>query len=280
MTAAQPGEVLRRGRLEHPRYSAPPFIKLSCAAHVAGAGALIVEPSVWPWVAGGVLLNHGLISVAGLLPCSQLLGENWTRLPGPAIARREVAITLDDGPDPAVTPRVLDLLERHEARASFFVIARHAAAHPALVRAMVERGHSVENHSYRHPAAFSLYGPRRFRAEIERAQQTLTELTGVPPRFFRPPAGLRNVLMYPVLASLGLTHVSWSRRGLDALGRSPGPVVRRLTAGLAAGDILMLHDGNPHGPAPRALVLEVLPRVLARIRDTGMKAVSLTHAAA
>jgi len=281
MTAAQPREVLERARAPAwSRYAPTPFIKLSCAAHLAGAAAFALQPSWWPWVAGGVALNHGLITFAGLMPRSRWIGENWTRLPAPAVARGEVAITLDDGPDPETTPKVLDLLEQRGATASFFVIGRHAAAHPLLVKAMVARGHSVENHTFGHPLDFSFYGLRRSRIEIERGQDAIAAITGVAPRFFRPPAGLRNVLMYPVLARLGLTHVSWTRRGFDTVADSAESVVQLLARDLSGGDILMLHDGNHYGAPPRRLVLDVLPAVLSRIEEAGLRAVSLAHATA
>jgi hypothetical protein len=116
-------------------YSLPGIVKFSCAVHLLGGGCLAVQPSSWPWVLGSVALNHGAIAIGGLLPRSRWLGENWTRLPEPAVQRGEVAITLDDGPDPDVTPRVLDLLGQGGATASFFVIGQHAAAWPELVRA-------------------------------------------------------------------------------------------------------------------------------------------------
>jgi peptidoglycan/xylan/chitin deacetylase (PgdA/CDA1 family) len=276
MTVMPSAGVASAGRSGALPYSPSPFVKLSCAAHVAGAAALAVDPAFWPWVLGGVALNHGVIATAGLMPRNRWLGENWTRLPAEASARGEVAITLDDGPDPAVTPRVLDLLDRLGVKASFFLIGRHAEAHPALVRAMVERGHGVENHTFGHPASFSFYGPRRFHDEIRRAQESLAGLCGRAPRFFRPPAGLRNVLLYPVLARLGLIHASWTRRGLERTTRLAGTVVERLGRDLRGGDILLLHDGDHRGrPAP-PLILDVLPALIDRIRAAGLRPVALS----
>ena len=136
-------------------------------------------------------------------------------------ARREIALTIDDGPDPAVTPAVLDLLDLHGARATFFCIAERARAHPALCREIVRRGHSVQNHSDRHSHAFSLLGPGAIAREIAAAQATLADVTGVVPRFFRAPAGLRNPFLAPVLQRLDLQLVSWTRRGYDTVRREP-----------------------------------------------------------
>src|SRR5262249_9013664 len=146
-----------------------------------------------------------------------------------------VALTFDDGPDPQVTPIVLDLLDRHAAKASFFCIGHRAAAHPDIVRDIVRRGHSVENHSYQHPYAFACYLPHALRREIEKTQAALQRLTGARPTFFRAPAGLRRPLLDPVMTQSQLRYVSWTRRGFDCISRDPVAVLRRLIRGLSAG---------------------------------------------
>ena len=94
----------------------------SLGVHAGALAAVLARPSLWPWAVGAVLADHALLTAAGLTPRSALLGPNWTRLPDPAAGRRQVAITLDDGPDPRITPRVLDLLDERHARATFFCI--------------------------------------------------------------------------------------------------------------------------------------------------------------
>lgn len=256
----------------------PPVFKASAALH-AGAAALALLPGGWPWAAGTLLANHALLTAAGLWPRSALLGPNVTRLPPASAARGELAITIDDGPDPAVTPAVLDLLDAAGAKASFFCIAERAAAQPALMRDIVRRGHAVLNHSLAHRHHFSLLGPRGLAAEIGRAQQLLTELTGRTPHGFRAPAGLRNPLLDPVLHRLGLHLVSWTRRGFDTRERDPQRVLQRLGRGLAGGDILLLHDGHAaRGAGGRAVILDVLPALLQRCRDAGLTPVTLNDA--
>jgi peptidoglycan/xylan/chitin deacetylase (PgdA/CDA1 family) len=136
-----------------------------------------------------------LLTGAGPLAALDLARPELLRLPPAALARREVAITIDDGPDPEVTPAVLDLLDAHGARATFFCIAEQARAQPALCREITRRGHSVQNHSERHSHLFSMLGPRGLADEIGRAQQTLADITGQRPSFFRAPAGLRSPLL-------------------------------------------------------------------------------------
>ncbi|HSW06635.1 polysaccharide deacetylase family protein [Aquabacterium sp.] len=255
------------------------FMRVTVGVHALSAAALLLWPDAWAWPVAALVLNHVGLMLGGLWPRATWLGPNITRLPPAAVARGEVALTLDDGPDPAVTPQVLDLLQAHGARATFFCIAWRAAEHPALVREIVARGHSVQNHSFRHRHNFSLLGPRGFAAELNRAQQTLSALTGETPRFFRAPAGLRNPFLQPVLARLGLTLTSWTRRGFDTREADPQRVLSRLMSGLAAGDILLLHDGHgAHAADGRPVVLQVLPALLQQIRQAGLHCVTLPDA--
>ena len=260
------------------RWPLPRLVTASAGLHVAALGAAVWVPGAGPWALGAVALNHVLITGVGLTPRSRWLGANVTRLPAAAVARREVALTIDDGPDPEVTPRVLDLLDAHGQRATFFCIAERAAAHPGLAREIVARGHSVQNHTARHRHDFSFLGPRRYTAEIARAQAMLAGITGETPHCFRAPAGLRNPFLAPVLHRLGLVLVSWTRRGFDTRERDPGRVLARLTRDLAPGDILLLHDGNAARTAQgRAVVLDVLPRLFERFDNDGLRAVTLTQ---
>jgi peptidoglycan/xylan/chitin deacetylase (PgdA/CDA1 family) len=262
-------------------YRPSALVRGSVALHVAAGAVAAVRPHLWPWGLGAVVADHLVITAAGLWPRGTLLGPNWTQLPAGAAARAEIAITIDDGPDPAVTPALLALLESHGARASFFCVGERVAHFPQLAREIAARGHDVENHSQRHLHRFSLLGPRGLRAEIERAQQCIAQTTGAPPRFFRAPAGLRNPFLEPVLARLGLELVSWTRRGLDTVSRNPARVLARLTRDLRAGDILLLHDGHAsHTVAGVPLVLEVLPRLLEAVRRAGLAPVTLRAARA
>jgi peptidoglycan/xylan/chitin deacetylase (PgdA/CDA1 family) len=230
---------------------------------LAGA-SFVATPSQWPWALGVIACNQVALTVAGLVPRWALLGPNLVAL-APSSARR-VALTFDDGPDPAVTPRVLDLLARHHARASFFCIGELVRQHANLAREIVAHGHRIENHSYHHSKAFSLYGPGAQRSEIERAQSTIADVVGRQPALFRAPSGLRNVFLEPVLASTGLRLVSWTRRGFDSIARDPRRVAARLISGLSAGDILLLHDGSPARDANgRPVALEALELVLAEL---------------
>ena len=266
--------------LARPRGWRPgPFLLIQLALHGAALLQLMIYPQEWCWAAATVLLSQLMLMAACLWPRSTCLGANLVRLPTAAVQRGEVALTIDDGPDPQVTPRVLAILAQHGAVATFFCIGERAAAHPELCRSMLAAGHRIENHGARHPTLCSLSAPAGWRREILDGQHILLRITGQTPHFYRPVAGLRNVFLDPVLHNLGLQLASWTRRGFDTRERDPEKVLQRLTHQLAAGDILLLHDGNAaRTPAGEALIVTVLPQLLDSIRVQGLTPVTLAHA--
>lgn len=245
-----------------------PLLVASGAVHAAAASWAFADPSRWPLALAAVALNHAGIAAACVSPRSRLLGPNLTRVAG---ATGVVALTFDDGPDPDVTPQVLALLAAAGVRASFFCIGARVERHPELVTAIRAGGHGVENHTFHHHHGFAFNGPAALTAEIRRGQEAITAVSGAPPRFFRAPAGMRNPWVPGAVASVGLAYVSWTRRGYDAVSRDAVRVAARLTRGLAAGDILLLHDG--HGgrlPDGRPVVVETLTRVLEAMAAAGL----------
>ncbi len=187
-----------------------------------------------------------------------------------ATARREVWLTIDDGPDPEDTPRLLELLAAHGAKATFFVIGENAARHPGLIRAIITDGHEVAHHTHTHPlVTFWCASPARVGRELDAALAVLRE-TGVQPARFRPPAGIKNLWLAAALRARGLTCIGWSARGLERRGGDAGVVAARALRGLAPGAILLLHEG-PRVPA--AIRVEAIRRVLEQLRAQGYKCV-------
>ena len=262
-------------------WQATPLLRVSLAGHLIALVLVLLRPHWWPWILGAVIADHLLLTGIGLWPRSRALGSNWTRLPERAANRGEVAISIDDGPDPDITPQVLTILAAHHARATFFCIGERVARFPQLAHECVAQGHAVENHSDRHRYVFPLLGLRALRNDVQRAQQTIEGACGVAPRFFRAPAGLRNPLLDPVLQRLGLQLASWTRRGFDTVERDGGIVLARLMNRLSAGDILLLHDGHAARTSNGTpVVLEVLPSLLEAIEQRGLRTVTLREALA
>jgi peptidoglycan-N-acetylglucosamine deacetylase len=253
-----------------------PILVGSAALHVAAIAASALRPHAWPWALGTIAADHLLLTGIGLWPRSALLGPNWRRLPEEAASGGAVALTIDDGPDPDITPGVLEILERYTAQATFFCVGENVLRHAELAREIVRRGHAIENHSQRHLHHFSLLGLRGLTNEIRRAQESIASVVGTTPRFFRAPAGLRNPLLDPVLRRLDLQLASWTRRGFDTVSHDADAVLNKLTRQLGRGDILLLHDGHAgRTRSGRPIILEVLPRLLEAVAATNLRPVTL-----
>jgi len=166
-----------------------------------------------------------------------------------------VALTFDDGPDPEITPRVLDLLDRHGLKATFFVMGRKAEAHPRLIQDILARGHAVGNHSQNHLPFLMLKGRRAIAREVAAAQEVL-RAAGVVPLAFRPPVGITNPVLWRVLVDQGMFCVNFSRRAADLGNRRVAGLARRILAGARARDIILLHDTAPHRGTADALLAE------------------------
>lgn len=255
------------------------LIKISAILHVLIFTALMLRPDLWKWALALLFNNHLLIAFVGLWPRSNWLGPNWTKLPAAATYRNEIALTIDDGPEPIVTPKVLELLDSLNVKATFFCIGDKVAQHPELCREMVRRGHAIENHSQRHKLYFSLFGINSITHEIVAAQETITNITGIRPGFFRAPAGLRNVFLDIVLTRLNLRLASWSIRGFDTKFKDAEIVKNKLLSRLQPGAILLLHDGNAARTKEDVpIILAVLPSLLEEAKKANLHFVTLKQA--
>jgi peptidoglycan/xylan/chitin deacetylase (PgdA/CDA1 family) len=211
----------------------------------------------WAWGLPAMLLSHLPFLWGTLKPDSRVFSPVLRRLPS---AEKRVWLTIDDGPSDD-TMAMLDLLDRHRARATFFVVGARAQQRPQLVREIVRRGHGIGNHSQGHPQAwFWALGPRQMRAQIAANQATLTTITGTAPRWFRAVVGMANPFVAAPLREQGLARVAWSARGFDALASDPQGVVARIERDLAPGAIVLLHEGAKHGRSVETLAL-LLQRV-------------------
>jgi peptidoglycan/xylan/chitin deacetylase (PgdA/CDA1 family) len=175
---------------------------------------------------------------------------------------RGVALTFDDGPHPKWTPRVLATLAKHDAKATFFLVARKAEEHPDVVRAILDAGHAVGLHSYAHDRLFALRREGRVRGDLERGIAALEKLTGSRPTLFRPPIGHTNPVIARVVDKLDLTVVGWSAAGRDGVASANAEdVVSRVRRDLRDGAIVLLHDSPEKGNREPAAV-KALPLIL------------------
>jgi peptidoglycan-N-acetylglucosamine deacetylase len=183
---------------------------------------------------------------------------------------REVWLTIDDGPDPDDTPRLLGLLAAHGAKATFFVIGANAAAHPGLARSVADAGHEVAHHTYSHPlATFWCASRARVNRELDDTTRVL-RASGLEPTRFRAPVGIKGPWLGGALAVRNLTYIGWSARGLEVCCRSPGEVADRVTRGIQPGSILLLHEGTR---VPAALRVAAIGAVLERLKALGYRCV-------
>lgn len=182
---------------------------------------------------------------------------------GPA-DRKQIALTFDDGPHAEITPLVLEILEQHSVPATFFLIGSRAAAHPQLVRRMIEDGHEVGNHSQTHGVLTELSREAGIR-EIESGEDTLKSITNRPINLFRPPKGELSLGALWRLAEKKTTTVLWSVDPKDFLMDSPECLWDKLKdEPLQGGDIVLLHDRLQ-------AVVDVLPRLIERIRALDLR---------
>jgi len=189
-----------------------------------------------------IFLSHVLLLYPTLVANSQ-----WW---GPVIrsfetTEPEVWLTIDDGPSPAHTVAMLDLLDRFQARATFFVIGKRAEEYPHLLTEILARGHEIANHTYSHPSGmFWAAGPGRIAAEIDLCADLLRAAPDRPARFFRAPVGLKNVFVHPELDRRRLALIGWSVRGLDTVQRDPARVAARIARAAKPGAIVVLHESH------------------------------------
>jgi peptidoglycan/xylan/chitin deacetylase (PgdA/CDA1 family) len=216
--------------------------------------AVFVAPELW--LVYSVLIPN----TSGLVPVKRAF----------AATGREVWLTIDDGPDPETTPALLDSLDSHGAKAVFFVIGEKVRRHPELARLIAQRGHELGNHTQSHPLAFFwCAGGARTAREIDGCCDAILEATQVRPRFFRSPAGIKNLFLCGVLARRGLAFLGWSSRARELGYSSPERPLRRLVRGVKPGAILLTHDSGPNAKV-RA---EVIRGLLAFLSAEGYRCV-------
>jgi peptidoglycan/xylan/chitin deacetylase (PgdA/CDA1 family) len=224
-------------------------------------------------VSAAVLIpvGAGICAWGACHPSSQLFGCTQRRTG----RERTIALTFDDGPNPAATPRLLDVLERNDARATFFLIGRHVRACPALASEIAARGHTIGNHTETHPNLLWL-PRRRILEELERCDASIADATGQRPRMMRPPYGYRRPQVHAAARRAGIERtVLWSHSAHDWTVQPDARVIDRLRT-VRSGDIVLLHDGSHAGlNADRLHTVQALEHWLPRWKAEGLTCVSM-----
>jgi peptidoglycan-N-acetylglucosamine deacetylase len=194
---------------------------------------------------------------------------------GPRSSHR-VALTFDDGPDPEVTPRVLDVLNRHSARATFFMIGRNLERSMTVGERVVREGHEIGNHSWQHGYMQNVYPVRVQLMDMERNEALIRDLTKSEVRsHYRAPVGLKSPRFARAAHRLNLKVVAWSVHSRDTIDSNPERIARRVLARIRPGDIVLMHDGHQTPGARRTSALIALPLVLEGLRRAKLEPVTL-----
>lgn len=159
-------------------------------------------------------------------------------------SKKHISLTFDDGPDPEFTPRILSLLKKYEAKATFFLIGKNAKKYPEIIHQIIEEGHSIGSHSYSHSKNFGFFSTQKVARELMRTNSILKETTRKELKMFRPPFGVTNPNIKKALRKTGHKSIGWSKRSLDTTKLSEEKILKRITSNLKKGDIVLLHDNS------------------------------------
>jgi len=199
-------------------------------------------------------------------PTSQVYGRTFIGLPSGA---RQLALTYDDGPNDPYTWRLLEVLDRHQVKATFFLIGRFVEQKPEIARALAAAGHAIGNHTWDHPNL--IFSPAaEVRRQLQRTQQAIFDTTGVEPTLFRPPFGGRRPVTLRLARALGLEPVMWNVSCYDWKPISSDEIARHAARQIRGGDVILLHDGGHRRMgADRNRSVEASDRILTRYRAEG-----------
>ena len=215
--------------------------------------------------ASAALAAAGYQSIA---PTGQWFGRAFHGL---GRGSRQIALTFDDGPNEPYTQQLLELLARHNVRATFFLIGRYVRARPDLARAIARAGHLVGNHTFTHP--YLTFEPRaRIRQEIVETRQAIADALGQHSRLFRPPWGARRPGLFSFVRQLGFEPVMWNVTGYDWNAPSAEWIVGKVSPRIRGGDVILLHDGSHHGfGADRSKTVAAVDQLITRAQDGGFQ---------
>ena len=189
---------------------------------------------------GAAVATAGAAAYQAMAPSAQLYGATFVS--GPRGSKR-IALTYDDGPNDPHTYRLLEVLQKHNAHATFFLIGRYVQQHPAIVREIVKAGHEIGNHTFTHPN-LAVASEIQNRLQIEECQRAIFEVTGEAPHLFRPPFGGRRPATLKIARALRLEPVMWNVTSYDWQVPPAEKIVKTCIRQMRGGDVILMHDGS------------------------------------
>lgn len=200
--------------------------------------------------------------------------EQGTAIWDVPISSKYIAITFDDGPSSEYTPEILDILQEHNAKATFFVVGSRAQQNPSIIKSMVKSGHELANHSFHHPD-FTGITKEELIHEMDNTSEVLESLTGAPPRLFRPPGGVYNDIIVNTANEEGYMVVMWSWHQDTRDWKSPGVhnIVKTVLNNTRNGDIVLFHDFG----GDRSQTVEALKQILPKLKEEGYQFVTVSE---
>ena len=225
----------------------------------------------------GLLATAGVATLAAagyntMAPRSQLFGQTFI---GAGEGSRQLALTFDDGPNDPWTPRLLEILDHQQIRATFFLIGRFVAQRPDIVRQIAAAGHVIGNHTYDHPNLI-FAGSREVESQVRRCAEALQQAVGGHSNLFRPPYGGRTPQALRTVRRCGLVPVLWSVSGWDWDAKSAAQIEHKVMGSLEGGDVILLHDGGHRClGVDRSFTVGAVKQLIHRCRDQGFTFVTV-----
>src|SRR6266852_1269096 len=226
----------------------------------------------------GYLIGAAAATVASaagyqsMAPAGQWLGRTFKGLKRPS---KQLSLTYDDGPNDPHTLRLLEVLAKHNVRATFFLIGRYVQQRPDIARELVKAGHVIGNHTFTHPL-LTFKSTGELRTQLVGCERALTEAVGEHSNLFRPPFGGRRPAVLRVARPMGLEPIMWNVTGYDWNAPSVDHIERKVTSKVRGGDVILLHDGGHRAfGTDRSYTVAATDRLISRYKSEGFEFVTI-----